>query len=118
MSSAGPPLTPGVYRVAGAEDTARALARSGWNVRLVGRAASTPGLYAELAGALELPRWFGANLDALWDCLTDLPVPTALVLGGWNAFEQAEPEQARRMMDVFAERTQVEPPFTVALAQD
>ena len=118
MSPAGPPLTPGVYRVATADDAVRALARSGWDVRLVAPAATTPGLYAALAGALDLPSWFGANLDALWDCLTDLTAPTALVLGSWGTFEQVEPEQARRVLEVLAERARTEPPFTVALVQD
>jgi RNAse (barnase) inhibitor barstar len=111
-------LTPGVYRVASADDTVRTLARSGWDVRLAAPATSTAGLYAALAGALDLPSWFGANLDALWDCLTDLSAPTALVLCGWGAFERAEPEQARRVVEVFAERALAEPPFTVALARD
>jgi RNAse (barnase) inhibitor barstar len=31
------------------------------------------------AGALQLPQWFGANLDALYDALTDLPGDA-----GWN----------------------------------
>ncbi len=117
MTRAGPPLTPGVYRVATADDTARTLVRSGWDVRLVTPATSTAGLYGALADALDLPSWFGANLDALWDCLTDLTIPTALVLGGWRSFERAEPEQARRVVDVFAERALAEPPFAVALVQ-
>ena len=30
-------------------------------------------LYEKLASDLRLPVWFGRNLDALYDCLTDLP---------------------------------------------
>lgn len=117
MTRSGPPLTPGVYRVAGAEDTVRTLARSGWDARLVTPATSTAQLYASLVDALDLPSWFGCNLDALWDCLTDLSVPTALVLDGWRSFEHAEPEQARRLVELFAERACAEPPFAVALVQ-
>ena len=29
--------------------------------------------HAALAGALGLPEYYGCNLDALFDCLTDLP---------------------------------------------
>lgn len=33
-----------------------------------------------LDGRLELPEWWGRNLDALHDCLTEPGEPTALVL--------------------------------------
>ena len=33
-----------------------------------------------LGGRLELPEWWGRNLDALHDCLTEPGEPTALVL--------------------------------------
>ena len=117
MSPAGRPLTPGVYRVATADDTVRTLACSGWDARLVNPATSTAQLYAALADALGLPSWFGANLDALWDCLTDLSVPTAVVLDGWRSFERVEPERARRLVELFAERALADPPFAVALVQ-
>ena len=42
--------------------------------------ARTSDFYAELRRGLDLPDWTGANLDALWDVLTDLTEPTALVL--------------------------------------
>ena len=115
MSPAGRPLTPGVYRVATADDTVRTLACSGWDARLVTAAASTTQLYSALADALELPSWFGANLDALWDCLADLDRPTALVLTGWDRFAAAEPDDARRFLDLFADRVREDPPFVVLL---
>ena len=34
----------------------------------------------QLGRALELPEWWGRNLDALHDCLTEPGEPTALVL--------------------------------------
>ena len=34
-------------------------------------------VHAFLAQKLKFPEWYGANLDALFDCLTDLP-PTVL----------------------------------------
>jgi len=111
-----PPLTPGVYRVAAAAEAFEGLARTGWDARLVPPVDSTAALYGALAGALALPSWFGANLDALWDCLSDLTRPTALVLDGWGRFEQVQPGPARRFVDLFAERTAVDPPFVVALA--
>ena len=32
---------------------------------------------------LELPEWYGRSLDALYDCLTDLSVPTTIHVEHW-----------------------------------
>ena len=37
-------------------------------------------LHRVLAQELEFPSWYGSNLDALYDCLTDLEEDTHLVL--------------------------------------
>ena len=36
-----------------------------------------------LANQLHFPEWYGGNLDALYDCLTDLVDDTELVLRNW-----------------------------------
>ncbi len=41
---------------------------------------SIPALHKYLHRALELPTYYGANLDALYDCLTDIAEPTELVV--------------------------------------
>lgn len=41
-------------------------------------------LHAALADALSFPDWYGNNLDALYDCLTDLDEPVHLHLVGWG----------------------------------
>ena len=38
-----------------------------------------------LARKLRFPAWYGRNLDALYDCLTDLHEDTELVLVKWTA---------------------------------
>lgn len=59
-------------------------------------------LHARIAAALAFPDWYGHNLDALMDCLTDLE-DTAVVLigrdrvgfdadGFWETFADAERE--------------------------
>ena len=37
-----------------------------------------------LAETLALPEWYGHNLDALYDCLTELDGPVHLVLHNWD----------------------------------
>ena len=42
-------------------------------------------LHRALAEGLHFPSWYGGNLDALHDCLTDLTEPTELVIRSENA---------------------------------
>ncbi len=42
-------------------------------------------VYDYLAEELGFPAWFGRNLDALHDCLTDIGAPTRLILTGTEA---------------------------------
>ncbi len=47
---------------------------------------SGPGsMHEALKVALDLPEWYGKNLDALFDCLTDLNQPTRLILAHFEA---------------------------------
>ena len=41
---------------------------------------SLPMLHKYLHTALALPEYYGANLDALYDCLTEITEPTELVV--------------------------------------
>ena len=41
-------------------------------------------LHSHLAHAMAFPDWYGANLDALYDCLTDLDEDVHLHLAGWE----------------------------------
>ena len=59
-------------------------------------------LHARIAAALSVPDWYGHNLDALMDCLTDLDEVTVTLTewdslpfdadGFWQAFRQAASE--------------------------
>ena len=62
------------------------------------------------------PDYFGANLDALWDALTDLSRPTAVILDRWTEFARARPARWDSIVAVFAERCERDPPFAVVLA--
>ena len=50
---------------------------------------SREALHQTLAAGLRLPDWYGGNLDALHDCLTDITEPTELVIRGGAALETA-----------------------------
>ena len=41
-------------------------------------------LHEALKAALCLPEWYGKNLDALFDCLTELDDETHLILKNWD----------------------------------
>lgn len=60
-------------------------------------------LHRRIAACLSFPEWYGHNLDALYDLLTEIGTPTHLFLRGWDdslsfslgfrsVFEEAELE--------------------------
>ena len=46
----------------------------------INRLHSVPALHKYLRSALALPAYYGANLDALYDCLTEIAEPTQLIV--------------------------------------
>ena len=46
-------------------------------------------LHRVLAAGLQFPDWYGGNLDALHDCLTEINQPTELVIRGSDTLETA-----------------------------
>lgn len=60
-----------------------------------------------LSGRLELPEWWGRNLDALHDCLTDPGEPTVLVLIDRSAVE--ETPFGRMLLRVLKDATEESP---------
>jgi RNAse (barnase) inhibitor barstar len=110
-------LTPGVYRVLGPADAiVPVLAAAGWQPAVLAPSASAGEFYDQLSSALNLPDWFGRNLDALWDVLTDLSAPTALLLTDWTRLARARPEAWASIMATLTERTLIAPAFAVVLA--
>ena len=106
----------GIYRVVAPPEAIEAqLAAAGWRVAVLPAPARTRDFYAALRSGLDLPDWTGTNLDALWDVLTDLGEPTALVWRGYATFAVARPEPWRRILEVLEERAAQDPPFAVLL---
>lgn len=46
--------------------------------------ASKEALHQTLARTLAFPDWYGGNLDALFDCLTDLSEEVSITLLNWD----------------------------------
>ena len=71
-----------------------------------GSVGSRETLHQTLAAGLHFPDWYGGNLDALHDCLTDLHEPTELIVRGTSALDELLGRRAnafRRVLDDSAE---------------
>jgi RNAse (barnase) inhibitor barstar len=73
-------------------------------------AADKAAVMAALARGLRLPKWFGANLDALYDCVTDLepgargtPPGLVLVLEHLPETPGFDAAQREALIEVFAD---------------
>jgi len=80
---------PGVYRWHAAfapAEVAHAVEHAGWAFGYVDgwHAQSKDEMLAAVGEALAFPDHYGGNLDALNDCLRDLPGPTVLLWDGWG----------------------------------
>ena len=60
-------------------------------------------LHPLLARELSFPSWYGGNLDALHDCLTEINQPTELVIRGSDALETALGSYAAAFRRVLAD---------------
>ena len=59
-------------------------------------------LHAALAKALAFPSWYGGNLDALHDLLTEIGADTTIQLHDWSAAEAALAPYGSRVEKVLA----------------
>ena len=68
-----------------------------------GRIATCGAFHALIREALGFPAYYGGNLDALYDCLTDLPAGSELVIDHFDALEanlgHAYASRIRRVLD-------------------
>ena len=60
-------------------------------------------LHRLLAEQLDFPDWYGGNLDALHDCLTEINQPTELVIRGSDTLETALGSYAAAFRRVLAD---------------
>ena len=73
-------------------------------------------LHAALARELALPDWYGGNLDALWDLLTELG-PTALLLTDPQDLLPDDPEYREQLLDTLFQAAAENPLFTFGIEE-
>ena len=66
-------------------------------------------LHDTLAGSLHLPDWYGRNLDALYDCLTDIQDETEIRLLHEEALEEYLGHYAKALQKVVYRACQENP---------
>lgn len=70
-------------------------------------------LHHSLAEGLRFPAWYGGNLDALHDCLTDLNEPTELIVRGETALDALLGRRANAFRRVLDDSTEENPHLIV-----
>ena len=74
---------------------------------------SAADVHRALADGLHFPAWYGGNLDALHDCLTDLHEPTDLVIRGESALDDLLGQRAGAFCRVLRDSAAENPNLTV-----
>ena len=74
---------------------------------------SAADVHRALADGLRFPAWYGGNLDALHDCLTDLREPTELVIRGEGALDDLLGRRAAAFRRVLRDSAVENPNLTV-----
>ena len=71
-----------------------------------------------LAEELHLPEWYGRNLDALYDCLTDVREETMITLRNRDALEEHLGSYGHRLMRLLEDVTLDNPNVWLATSED
>lgn len=72
-------------------------------------------LHDALAEALTFPEYYGKNLDALFDCLTEICEDTELILLNWHKLEYTLKDYSGKLLYVFHCACQENPQLIVTL---
>ena len=75
------------------------------------------GFHCRLRDSIPVPDWYGNNLDALYDVLTQMPAPAQIRISGWQELAEAQPQYFDRIRRVFHD-AQKEIPGLEALFQE
>ena len=72
-------------------------------------------LHDILSDALELPEWYGRNLDALYDCLTDISERAEIQMRNKGALEERLEVYAKGLMKVLDRAAKENPNISLEL---
>jgi len=107
------PATHGIFHLAGAQTPAADVTIN------LEKCTKTAELLRQLGKALSFPDWYGANFDALFDCLSALDVPSRIHLRGLSAYAQRHPDDFAVLVEVLhaacEARAEAKAPLTVWL---
>lgn len=111
---------PGVYRwhaAFPAEEVRHTVEHAGWWFGYVdGWVAQAKAEFLAAVGeTLGFPDHYGANLDALHDCLSDLVEPVVLVWDGWGPLAREDPATFDTVLGLLRARADERPPFAALL---
>ena len=73
--------------------------------------------HAHLKRKLYLPDYYGCNLDALHDCLTDVPEPTQITLRFANSMQKHLGEYGTRLISLLVACTGENPKLSVRIRE-
>lgn len=76
---------------------------------------TSPDLHEALAAALSFPDYYGKNLDALYDCLTEIGEDIHLELRNWHHIESHLKDYSGKAVYVFHCAMDDNPHLTVTL---
>lgn len=76
---------------------------------------TSPDFHKALATALSFPDYYGNNLDALYDCLTEIGEETRLELRNWHHIEAHLKDYSGKAVYVFHCAMEENPHLTVML---
>ena len=74
-----------------------------------------PGVHSHLAEKLDLPTWYGRNLDALYDVLTQIGTDTELVLEDSAAVIENLGKYGEALLSTMQEAAEENPRLTITL---
>ena len=68
--------------------------------------------HAYIAEKLSFPEYYGANLDALWDCLGELPRGSSILLINREALVMSLGDYGKRLLNTFLQSAMETEVFT------
>lgn len=75
-------------------------------------------LHSWLADKLNFPFWYGGNLDALYDCLTEMPGEVRLTIVNDDRLRAALGAYGDKFLQVFCQAAKDNPRFHLGLSEE